>query len=73
MTLNEVLPVVRELTVIEKLRLIRILAEELDAELAFPLVPDRPYELHTPYESYGAGKVLMDALSEDELKSSSGS
>jgi len=66
MTLVEILPAVRELPPIEKLRLIRILAEELDAEGAFPLTPGKAYELYTPYESYGAASVLRDALAKDD-------
>ncbi|MCU0532521.1 MAG: hypothetical protein MUD14_01240 [Hydrococcus sp. Prado102] len=63
MTLAEVLPVVRRLSAIEKLKLIRILAEDLDvAEDISPLEPFKTYDLPTPYDSFGAGAVLMEAL-----------
>jgi hypothetical protein len=63
MTLAELLPDVRRLSAIEKLKLIRILAEDLDmAETISPLEPFKTYDLPTPYDSFGAGAVLMEAL-----------
>lgn len=63
MTLSEVLPSVRQLSIIEKLKLIRILAEDLEtAEYISPLEPFKTYDLPTPYNSFGAGAVLMQAL-----------
>lgn len=63
MTLSEVLPSVRQLSIIEKLKLIRILAEDLEAaEDISPLEPFKTYDLPTPYNSFGAGAVLMQAL-----------
>lgn len=63
MTLSEVLPSVRQLSTIEKLKLIRILAEDLEtAEDILPLEPFKIYDLPTPYNSFGAGTVLMQAL-----------
>ncbi len=60
MTLTEVLPVIRQLPTLDKLRLIRILAQELDtAENIFPFEPYKIYYLATPYNVFGAGKVLM--------------
>jgi hypothetical protein len=63
MTLAEVLPAVRQLTAPEKLKLIRILAEELDQDTVSSLLePGNVYDLPTPYDSYGAAQVLADAL-----------
>ncbi|MEH1970334.1 hypothetical protein [Nostoc sp.] len=63
MTLTELLPAVRKLSVSEKLKLIRILAEELDTnEDISPLEPFKTYDLPTPYNSFGAGEVLMQAF-----------
>lgn len=63
MTLAEVLPVVRQLTAPEKLKLIRLLAEELDKDEASSLFEyGKVYNLPTPYDSYGAAQVLADAL-----------
>jgi hypothetical protein len=58
MTLAEVLPGARQLSAAEKLKLIRILAEDLDtAEDISPLEPFKPYD------SFGAGAILMASLS----------
>ncbi len=65
MTLTEVLPVIRQLPTLDKLRLIRILAQELDmadASRIFPFEPYKIYYLATPYNIFGAGKALMDAM-----------
>ncbi|MBE8987482.1 MAG: hypothetical protein HWQ35_21925 [Nostoc sp. NMS1] len=67
MTLSELLPAVRKLSVSEKLKLIRILAEELDTnEDISPLEPFKTYDLPTPYNSFGAGEVLMQALKQTD-------
>ncbi len=63
MTLTEILPTIRQLPVLDKIRLIRILAEELDVEAnIFPCEPYKIYYLVTPYNMFGAGKALMDAM-----------
>ncbi|MBD2057709.1 hypothetical protein H6F88_17075 [Oculatella sp. FACHB-28] len=62
MTLSEVLPSIRQLSTLEKLKLIRILAEDLEAaEDIAPLEPFKTYDLPTPYDSFSAGSVLMQA------------
>jgi hypothetical protein len=68
MTLAEVLPAARKLSAMEKLKLIRILAEDLDmAENISPLEPFKTYDLPTPYDSFGAGAILMEALKQSKL------
>lgn len=63
MTLAEILPTVRQLTVPEKLRLIRVLAEELDRdEDIAPFQHYKVYYLPTPYNSFGAAQILATAL-----------
>jgi hypothetical protein len=70
MTLTELLPEIRQLPPLEKLRLIRILAEELDTiEDISPLEPHKVYYLPTPYNSFGAGRALMNAMESDEQRS----
>lgn len=62
-TLTEILPAVRQLPIPDKIRLIRILAEELDmTQNIFPFEPYKVYYLTTPYNAFGAGKALMDAM-----------
>jgi len=63
MTLTEILPSVRQLPILDKIRLIRILAQELDTEEdIFPFEPYKVYYLPTPYNVFGAGKALMNAM-----------
>jgi hypothetical protein len=63
MTLAEVLPAIRQLTVLEKLKLIRILAEELDrGEDISPFEHYKVYHLPTPYDSFGAAQILANAM-----------
>lgn len=63
MTLTELLPAIRQLSPSEKLKLIRLLAEDLDkAEDISPLEPFKTYDLPTPYNNFGSGAVLMEAL-----------
>jgi hypothetical protein len=63
MTLTELLPSIRQLSAIEKRELIRILmAEEDISEDIFPLEPYKIYYLATPYDTFGAGAALMQAM-----------
>jgi hypothetical protein len=64
-TLAELLPSIQHLPVSEKLRLIRVLAEELDSgEDISPLTPHKVYYMATPYEVSGAGRALLDAAAQ---------
>jgi hypothetical protein len=68
MTLAEMLPAARKLSPSEKLKLIRILVEDLDtAEDILPLEPFKTYNLPTPYDNFGAGAILMEALKNSDL------
>jgi hypothetical protein len=65
MTLTDLLPSIRQLSPPEKLKLIRILAEDLDtAEDISPLEPFKTYHLPTPYNNFGGGEILMEALNQ---------
>jgi hypothetical protein len=67
MTLTEILPTVRQLPTVDKIRLIRILAEDLDTEKGlFPFEPYKIYYLATPYNIFGAGKALMEATEKSD-------
>jgi len=67
MTLAEVIPAARRLTAIEKLKLIRVLVEDLDiAEDIAPIEPLKNYDLPTPYDMFGAGNILMEALKQSD-------
>ncbi len=67
MSLAEVLPAARRLSATEKLKLIRILAEDLEmTEDIEPLEPFKTYDLPTPYDCFGAGAVLMEAFKQSD-------
>jgi hypothetical protein len=62
-TLIEIVPAVRMLPALDKLRLIRILAEELEVtKEIFPFESGKTYYLPTPYNSYGAAAILAEAM-----------
>lgn len=68
MTLAEVLPAIRLLSATEKLKLIRILAEDLDVvEDISSLEPFKTYDLPTLYDCFGAGAVLMEAFKQSDV------
>ena len=63
MSLSEILPEVRTLSVADKLRLIRLLAEEVDAEPDIaPLEHGRTYAVATPVFEVGASDALLREL-----------
>ena len=67
MTLTELLPAVRQLPDADKLKLIRVLAEELETSKDIsPLIPHKVYQLSTPYPMTGAGRALFSALQSAE-------
>jgi hypothetical protein len=66
MTLADVLPNARKLSAIEKLKPIRILAEDLEiANNISPLEPFKTYDLPTSYDSFGVGNILIETLKQD--------
>jgi hypothetical protein len=64
MTLAEILPGVRRLSVVEKLQLIQILAADLDIS---PLEPFKTYDVQDRYNDFGAAQVLMEILDRSKL------
>ena len=69
MSLTEILPDVRSLSAADKLRLIRVLAEEVDleAEVA-PLEHGRTYTVATPVFEPGAAEALRRELDADAVR-----
>lgn len=67
MTLAELIPAVQGLPPADKLKLIRVLAEDLDGgDDISPLVSNHVYYLPTPYDAFGTGQALMDAMEQAE-------
>ena len=64
-TLDEVIPTVLQLTTMDKVRLIRILAEQIEQpkqEAESMLDPGKIYYLHTPTFADGTASQLMQLL-----------
>ena len=66
MSLAEVLPVVRSLSRVDKLRLIGLLAQELEQEAGSLIEPGRSYPLPSPDQAFSAAQTLLRALAEDK-------
>jgi hypothetical protein len=64
MTLAKILPGARRLSVLEKLQLIQVLAEDLDIS---PLEPFKTYDVQDRYNDFGAAKVLIEVLDRSQL------
>lgn len=63
MTLADLLPALRQLSESEKLELVRLLAAELfEGKNISPFEPFKTYFLPTPYNAFGAGAILMQAM-----------
>ena len=63
MTLAELLPALKQIPESEKLQLVRILAAELfDGKDIAPFEPFKTYFLPTPYNAFGAGAMLIQAM-----------
>lgn len=73
MTLNSVLPIVQQLSLLEKLQLIGLLVEDLkqpitevQEEASALLTPKQAYPIYSPYAAYGAADVLVKVLENPE-------
>jgi hypothetical protein len=63
MSFTEVLPSVRALSRIDKLRLIQVLAEDLaQAEETTPFAAGQSYPVWSPHQAYDAAAVLLREL-----------
>ena len=61
MTLAELLPIAQQLSAVDKLRLVRLLVEDLDSIVSM-IETDHTYRIHTPYDQYGAADALLQAF-----------
>jgi hypothetical protein len=65
MSLTDVLPEVESLSRLDKIRLIQILAQELEREESSLIEPGRSYPVWSPDQAFPAAAALLQAL-EDE-------
>ena len=67
MSLPEVLPAVKNLSRVEKLRLIELVASDLAcAEEVSGLQAGQTYEVWSPHDAYQAAEVLRDMLEKEK-------
>lgn len=66
MSLAEVLPEVESLTRLDKIRLIQLLAQQLERDPADVIEPGRSYPLPSPDRAFSAAAVLLQALEENK-------
>jgi hypothetical protein len=66
MSLTEVLPEVQALSRVDKIRLIQILAQELERNEGGLIEPGRSYPVWSPDQAFSAAAVLLEALEEDK-------
>ena len=63
MTLTELIPIIEQLSVPDKLKLFHLLAEQLETKQDIsPLESNKVYYMPTPYDVFGSGEVLMEAM-----------
>ncbi|HVX64691.1 MAG TPA: hypothetical protein VHC19_28990 [Pirellulales bacterium] len=64
MSLAEVLPEVRSLSRLDKIRLIQIIAQELERDAGSLIEPNRIYPIQSPDQAFAAAAELLRALEE---------
>ncbi len=68
MTLTEILPSLRQLNNKEKLKAVQFLMNEIAVEENILLESGDKYPIHSVYDSFEAGDVLMQLLEEENAK-----
>jgi len=66
MSLTEVLPEVRTLSRLDKIRLIQILASDLERDESELIEPGRSYPVWSPDRAFAAAGALLEALEEEK-------
>jgi hypothetical protein len=66
MSLAEVLPEVESLSRLDKIRLIQVLAQQLERDPGDLIEPGRSYPLPSPDRAFTAAAALLQALEEDK-------
>ena len=66
MSLVEVLSEVRSLSRLDKIRLIQVLAQDLERDDGVLIESDRSYPVWSPDQAFSAAAALLQALDEDK-------
>ncbi len=65
MSLNQLMPEIQALSTLDKLHLLKLLAEALTEENLHEPHPGLPYPVWTPYNAFPAADTLLEALAAD--------
>ena len=68
MSLTEVLPEVQTLSRLDKIRLIQLLAQELERDEDGLIEPGRSYPVWSPDQAFTAAAALLQALEDEKGK-----
>ena len=68
MSLAEVLPEVRSLSGLDKIRLIQLLAQELERDEGGLIEPGQSYPLWSPDRAFVAAATLLQALEDEQCQ-----
>lgn len=66
MSLADVLPGVQSLSRVDKLRLIQLVAQELERDDRCPIEPGQSYAMWSPDSAFAAAATLMQALQNEK-------
>lgn len=66
MSLDEMLPDVQSLSRIDKIRLIQVLARELERDESDLIQPGQSYPIWSPDSAFSAAAVMLQALEDDK-------
>ena len=69
MSLPDVLPELRSLSRIDKIRVIQFLASELENDVSELIEPGKSYPIWSPDRAFQAAEKLLQALHDDKVKS----
>ena len=69
MTFTDVLPELRSLSRIDKIRVIQFLAAELEYDAAELIEPGKTYPVWSPDQAFPAAAALLQALQNEQAKS----
>jgi hypothetical protein len=70
MVAAELVSTLKELSRFDKFYIVQILISELAQQETDLIKPDQAYPVWSPYDSFGAGAVLMEALQQSKLSQS---
>jgi hypothetical protein len=68
MSLPDVLPEIRALSRLDKIRLIQFLALELERDESDLIQPGRSYPVWSPDRAFSAAAALLEALEDDKVQ-----